>query len=321
MIATLLCTALVALPVDAAWQPDTWRAELALASESARLGAPELAARVLSLRGLDPAVYLRHRLGLPEVGRELSGLGPAAAPLCAELLVATLDSYPWASPHRYPPGAEVQRLRTLERRALELGLVAALGHSGHPLALPVLLDVAADPRWSASTRGAAAAAAGEAASAGRFAAVPPLSALAAAASAPVEVHRGALLGLGKAGWTDPDGSLAVLRPALAAHRGAALYRPTLAALSIVGGRWAAASLPGERDRIRAEVAGLLAAELGRPEALAVEQTLLEALAVVAHPAAREIIEAVRARPGLDGSTRDLATRALTRLDDAITRRR
>jgi len=304
-----------------AWQPTSWRADLATTIADGWMRAPELGERVHTLRGLDPAVYLTqqagHAGGRPRA-RAARPRGPALLRRAARqdprpLPPASHQPVPRGrrrQPPAHPPSAAPRarpRRRPRPRRAPARASRAPRSGRGHPLARR-------HARRCCSGSG-------EAARSGRFSPVSALSALAADLRAPATVRRGALLGLGKAGWADPAGSVEALGTELvriAARRSTA--PPSRRCRS-----WRAGGLPrpspatGMRCAPRSD--GSSPAELARPEAATVEQTLLEALAVVAHPASRGVLEEIRSRASSDASVRDRVSRALERLDASIAGRR
>ena len=84
------------------------------------------------LEGLDPEHYLRRRRPEPSVARELRQMYDSA-PLMIELFLKELDTYEWSS-------AEAA---AMERHALADGLLLAVGRSRHPSAVFFLAEVVA----------------------------------------------------------------------------------------------------------------------------------------------------------------------------------
>jgi hypothetical protein len=97
------------------------------------------------LRGLQPEVYGATRAGRPEVGRELAALGPGALWPMMEMLA--VSGYP-------------QPLSPLEREALVVGLLEAMGTIRDPDAAPTLRAVLDAPSATPATRRSAARALG-----------------------------------------------------------------------------------------------------------------------------------------------------------------
>jgi hypothetical protein len=125
---------------NATWTNETWKAD-ALALIVVERSENAAAFDVLQqLEGLDPSVYMQRRRQVPLVGRELvaARVSPAA------LLEARLfGSVVRGQPKAMPPHVEKSRvpgLRAAEERAFSDAVMMALAESGHPGAVPALVD-------------------------------------------------------------------------------------------------------------------------------------------------------------------------------------
>jgi HEAT repeat protein len=172
--ANLFVLVLLAAPLAHA-APDSFVLEVAEAAALARQENPELAARVYSLRGLDPRFYRRQRRPEPEVGRELVRLAAPPALLIERYLTSGND-----------------KLSPAELVALREGIVVALGRAREPLVTVFLLQVIA----TGEPVTAAAAAASLGMVGGRDS-VPALTALAHNTKSGEGARAGAIRGLGR----------------------------------------------------------------------------------------------------------------------------
>jgi len=250
----------------ATWGTATWQADAAAAAALTWAERPEQCARVYALDGLEPSIYLARRRPGPEVGRELRRLRDMG-PIFFEALTKSLHRV--SSPSDFPEGYRdrAEQLIATEHAALRVGLLAALGRSGHPVARMALSRVVVDTRAPESERRAAAIALGEA---GGDVAV--LAGLATDAGLSRKLRAGAVIGIAKASRADARASLDALRSFLADP---VLRRPAISGFAIAGSTWGGAS-----ETLRAEVARVLTRELdANPD----NRDLIEALSVVTHP--------------------------------------
>lgn len=91
---------------------------------------PQEASRLLNLQGLDPEVYERRRKPVPSALRELRQLRPVA-PLLMEFYLKGMDWYAWSS----NAAAET------ERQTLQAELLTVIGESAHEARVPFLTNV------------------------------------------------------------------------------------------------------------------------------------------------------------------------------------
>ena len=109
--------------------PETWRRLVLTEALVMHATHPQDAERLRNLEGLDPGHYLLRRRPEPSVARELRRMRHAA-PLMIELFAKETDTYKWSSAAAAPA----------ERRALRNGLLFAVGRSGHPSSRHFLID-------------------------------------------------------------------------------------------------------------------------------------------------------------------------------------
>jgi hypothetical protein len=135
-----LVGALGARVSEATWSNETWKTD-AIAFILVERQQNKAAFEALrSLEGLDPNVYLQRRRPLPLVGRELiaAQVNPAAL-LEARLFGSVVRGTPKAMP-AHVAKTQVARLRADEERAFSDAVMMALAESGHPSAVPALVD-------------------------------------------------------------------------------------------------------------------------------------------------------------------------------------
>lgn len=109
------------------WTKENWRKAFYASVLLAWRKRGEVCRKCYDLKGLNPEFYLKKRRPEPEVVRELVALGKDAVPIMLEIMLKTLPTYEFTE--RLPEGysGDVDELRNAEKRALKVGIVAALG--------------------------------------------------------------------------------------------------------------------------------------------------------------------------------------------------
>lgn len=293
----------------AVYGPSNWRRLVLAEALSMHLTHPEKAEALRSLDGLDSERYLLHRKPEPSAARELRQLDHVA-PLMIELFLKGIETYGWSN----------AAAAAAEARALRRDLLFAIGRSGHPASVHLLLDVVEGGCACCESCAAAVAALG---ATGSLAALPALLRVRddARASGDAGALAGAVEALGglrhaetwphiESGLRDADGGVRV-----AALRSAARY----------GSRWHWRDEPDRGAALRAVVGSAVLEALAAAEEEGVVLAALEALSVLATQelreslAARQAGDAAAASPGavLEGRF----GRALDRVDRTLARRR
>ncbi len=239
-------------------------------------------AHLSDLAGLNPENYLRFRRPDPVVSGDLTKmkLHPGALLFAHRfpghfLKARTAADYPAHARANAP--AWMQK----EAEAFRVGVLVALAKSQHPVVGHVL---AADIR-SAGTVTERALAAKLLGESGAPFAVSVLDATLADKTAPVMVHHGALVGLGK---VRTDASLAVL--ARTVKSGDAARRETaIRALGNLGSKWAHQSTGGG-DELRKKAALLLVEVLPQVAGTSAAKSAAQSLATIGHPASLAGVE-------------------------------
>ena len=294
----------------AAWTPRSWRDDLTAAVADSWLAAPELASKAYALRGLQPQVYLGNRRPQPTVASELLQ-SDIPAPVLFELYLSTFERYPFSKADDFPPGTEaalITQHQAQERAALAEGVLFALGRSGHPAAPHLLGEVLLDARAPLGARSIAAQSLAETGSVEAFATLKrALSGV--RASDPLRPAVVAAFGSVRS-----DASLAVLQAEAKAGASLEAKRTAVAALGLLGSSWVheAAGTDPEGE-LRGKVATTLAGILASPDGEALEDALVEALAMTAHAPTAAHLKAQGADEGASEAQRRRAERAANRM--------
>jgi hypothetical protein len=317
VLAALLAAPSVLAADDAAYTEETWRADLAAEAARARATHPEAGERLARLEGLTPAVYLLRRRPEPEVERELSQLlrrQEVPAALLAELFLSGLAEHRFSTPQSFPKKhkGEAAALVQLEKTQLRDGLLLALSASGHPAAPYVLREaLAAD----APLEQRAVAAFGIGRTQGPLA----LEVLAPLVSDPktdFTLRASALQGIAaqrslKA--LELLESHALLAASPDAQRAVAL------SLASLGSSWAHAKAGDEGELLRQRASLALVALLARTDDAEAARACIDAIGVVAHPAAKAPLAALVADKSTAPAVKERAQRASRRLERALRR--
>jgi hypothetical protein len=297
-------TALEAKLAGASWTAEAAPSLAAAAIVLARLEHPEVLERLGHIEGIDPATYTKRRRPEPECAHELRRLGPEAAPLLLELHWKLLDRVSFSE------GAKGAK----ERSALEQGIMVAVAESRHPAALWFLSRVASDANEVEAARLQAAEGIGTQASTGALAA---LAQLHDAKETPAPVKLATIRGAARVPSAE---ALAFLEARLADKDE---RRQAVVALGAFGSalgwqsRGAEAAKTG--DPLRAKASDDLVAIVRSSEPGVEDEPLLQALATVAHPSAREALAKAKADASLSPASRALAAKAHERVETSLAR--
>ena len=254
------------------------------------------------LQGLDPEHYLRRRRPDPSVARELQQMHDSA-PLMIELFLKGVDTYGWSS-------AEAA---AMERRALTNGLLQAVGRSRHPSAVFFLAEVMARGCVCCTSCATAIRALGDT---GAPEAVPVLLETAATAAAEGDAERQAMAlnALGRTrraeAWPHIKAALSYANPIVraAAVRSAGAF----------GSRRLWEDTSGAGIRMQEEVGAALLGVFVAEEDDGVVEEALASIGRVATPALRDKVERVLIDADLAASASGSRTSARGRIQSMLT---
>ncbi len=265
------------------WNGENWRDALCAALIAGWSEGSAHFSRCYELKGLKPEVYTKRALPAPNVQLELERLGKAAVPAMIEIFLKTLESYPLGTPQ---PGAGADarsldaaaRARAAERRALQVGIIAALLRIADKRAFRFLAEVL---RESRDDEIRVIAASGTAVCGGEDS-VPILAKVLSAGKNPEKVRAAAASALGYASGT---AALDALKRALS-DSSAALRSGAAKGLARMAShrRW---QLERKLDRpdvqaMRKAAAAALAQRLGAEGDSGVRREIVQALGRIAH---------------------------------------
>ena len=191
----------------------------------------------------------------------------------------------------------------------------ALGRTRHAAALPLLTGELQRADLDSDARAAAAVGLGET---GQAEVVATLAAVAADRAADTDLRAACLSGMGAVPF---EASLETLSGYLALENPESLRRAAIGGLALFGSSWAAeargdtARMEVLRERAALALVGSLTATA------ALQELTIQAIQTVAHPGAKETLEAVIADARTSEAVRIRAQDALARLELTLSRRR
>ncbi|MCX7703528.1 MAG: HEAT repeat domain-containing protein [Planctomycetota bacterium] len=252
------------------WTSENWRNAFCAATVLLWRRNRPLCENCYNLKGLKPEEYLKRRLPEPNVIRELCGLGKEAVPIMLEILEKTFSLYRFTEV--VPEGfeGEVNSLRSMEQKALKLGIIIALGRLKEKRANYFLTEMVKRRGEDSDVRAAAAESVGMV---GVEGAVSFLCRFFSADDEDDRVRCGAALGL--AAIASEEALDALLENLKKAEEKPSVRRSVAKALGLLASTWRPApdTEKAEAMRLRAEEALLLLLEKGGEKGVLEEVSL------------------------------------------------